>query len=585
MAELEDAPWVKKKEGAQPASTTDLPDAPWVTKETPISTASDMAKVAPGAATSGILAPIGMGGDLQGMMPDKSSWLEKTFPTVTNFLKADTAKHPLGGLGQGLKEGTGDVPGTYKLPSTKELKSVVEKATGPMDYQAQTPGGKVLQTGLQVAPSIAMGGESIPGLIAKSVGSGVMSEGAGEAANALKGHLPTVAQPYAEPVARAVGAFGGAFTPAGIRRGVTPNPMSAEQQAAVAALPRDFPMTAGQKTESPNLMALEARSPNAQSVAASQGPAFTGAAMREAGIPSNRFSDIGQGDAVGQRLGNLYQTSGGIAPPEFNQLLRQIGTERRAAQRVAGIGNTPQIDAVRDMTRFGAQNTGTPVLDMPGGRYEFMRGEIQRRIAAASNPQEAQRLANIRNHLDTAFNTSTGLGDQANQLQQQYANWNVLKNIPPRVGQDTLAPQQVLSAVGHGWGNPAANTGQGTLAPLAQNAGRVMTPLPPVTGEQGPAARIAGSLAGLFLGGGAGYHAGGLTGALEGGPVTAILAGERANDAAQLAKNVAGRVVGSRPAQAYLGNQMWRPGRHTSADPDLMARLLMAPPVNQVGGQ
>jgi hypothetical protein len=561
---------------------TEDPYAQFVQKQP--GTLEDMAKVAPGALTTGILAPAGMGGDLQGMMPEKSSWLEKTFPTITNFLKKDTAAHPLGGLGQGLQQGTGDVPGTYKLPSTKELKSGVEKVTGPMDYQAQTPGGKILDTALKVAPSIAMGGESIPGLIAKSVGSGVTSEGAGELANRYKGLLPTSAQPYAEPVARAVGAFGGAFTPAGARRAVTPNPMSDAQQAAVQALPRGFPMTAGQATESPNLMRLEARSPNAQGVAESQGPAFTGAAMGEAGIPSNRFSDIGQGDLVGQRLGALYQ-SGRISQPEFQQLLQQIGAERRVAQRAVGLNQTPQLDATRDMVRFGAQNRpGTPVFDMPGQRYEFMRGEIQRRIDAAVSPQEKQALSNIRNHMDTAFNNSTGLGDQTTPLQQQYANWNVLKNIPPRVGRDTLDPQDVLSAVGHGWGNAAANTGRGTLAPLAQNAGRVMTPLPPPSPE-GPLARVAGALGGLLLGGGVGHSTSGMPGAVSEGIVGAILGGERGHDVAQLAKNMAGRVVGSRPAQAYLGNQAWRPGPHTSADPDLMARLLMAPPVNQIGGQ
>ncbi|KAH0536319.1 hypothetical protein GP486_008892, partial [Trichoglossum hirsutum] len=129
-----------------------------------------------------------------------------------------------------------------------------------------------------------------------------MSEGAGEAANALKGYLPKAAQPYAEPVARAVGAVGGSFTPAGVRKAITPLPMSDQQLATVNALrARDpnFPMTAGQATESPGLMSLEARSANTRGIPEQQDRAFTGGVMRESGIPSNDFRDIGPGgDAV-----------------------------------------------------------------------------------------------------------------------------------------------------------------------------------------------------------------------------------------------------------------------------------------------
>ena len=156
------------------------------------------------------------------------------------------------------------------LPSTSDIQKDVEGVTGPF-YEAQTPVGKGLQTAGQIAPALALGGESIPAVAAKALGGGALSEGAGEAANAIKGYLPQSFQPYAEPVARAAGAMGGTFTPAGARRVITPNPMTDERLATVNALRGSNPelvnaSTAGQLTESPRLMGLEARSPRMEDV-------------------------------------------------------------------------------------------------------------------------------------------------------------------------------------------------------------------------------------------------------------------------------------------------------------------------------
>jgi len=551
-------------------------------KEPEVGTIEDVAKGTASGLGQGAIGLVGVGGDLQGLMPDASPWLERKtkeyFPKAEAWLRKQSAPY------QNFP-GTGDLPGSYKLPSSHQIQGEVEKVTGPF-YQAKTPAGKAAQTGASVIPGLALGGETVPGLLAKAVGSGVVSEGAGEAANALKGHFPTAAQPYVEPVARGVGAIAGTFAPAALRRAITPNPMADEQFAAVNALrTRDpnFPMTAGQATESPSLRMLEARSPRMQAIPEQQERAFTGGVMNEAGIPSNNFRDIGQGDAVGQALGQLRQ-NGHINQQEFNTLQSQIGSERRNLIRSVGVGNTKPIDEVRDMVRFGAQNNGTPVFDMPGKRYQFMRGELQRRIDSASSPEERVALSNIRDHLDQAFANSVGpaVAGQARELENQYANYNVLKNVPPKVGRETVTPQEVLSAVGHNWGNAAANTNRGTLAPFAQQAERVMTPLP-ASPPEGPLSRVLGALGGLVIGGGAGHATNGMTGALSEGIVGAILGGERGHDIAHLAKSMIGRGVGSRPAQSYLGNQAWRPGASSTADPDLIARMLLTPPVTQAG--
>lgn len=557
-------PWEEAKKGAKaPADLSPWEEAAAKGHGSFADTAKDVGKgVVSGAGTGALSVP--------GFLGDTVNLLARGSKAAGDYIGGKLGAAPSPELGPNL------------LPTTQGLQSDVEKVTGPF-YQPHTTAGKIAHTAASVAPAIALGGETLPGVIAKSIGSGALSEGGGAAGDALKGYLPQSVAPYAEPVGRAAGAVAGAFTPAGARRAVTPNPMSDQQLATVRAL-GDFPMTAGQATESPRLMAMEAHSPRMQGVAGQQEQAFTGRVMGEAGIPSNNFQDIGQGDAVGQRLGSLYR-SGAIDAPNFNQLLRTIGTERRDVQRVAGIGNTPQIDAVRDMTRSGAMNNGQPVLNMPGGRYEFMRGELQRRAEAAGNPQEARAIHNIREAMDNAFNTSTGLGPQITPLQQQYANWNVLKNIRPEVGKTTVTPQEVKSAVGRNWGNAAANTGRGSLAPLADDASRVMTPLPKPSTDVPDWVHLAGAAAGALSHGAAGAHYGGGMGALAGAGEGALSGLFTVPHLYNMGKNVVGRAVGSAPAQAYLGNQVWRPGPHTTGNADLLAKMLLTPPVNQQSGQ
>jgi hypothetical protein len=125
----------------------------------------------------------------------------------------------------------------------------------------------------------------------------------------------------------------------------------------------------------------------------------------------------------------------------------------------------------------------------------------------------------------------------------------------------------------------------GDIAPLAQNAGRVMHELPEASHTAPPSFNLlmtilngaAGSGADAFLGG----H-----GAAGAGAEGAVLGHLVADPVWNLGGNAASRLANSRPAQAYLGNQLWRPGVHTSApDRETLLRLLMAPPVNQLEGK
>lgn len=584
----------------------DNPFAKFATKPQ-VGVAEDVLKAIPSGLAKGAISVAGTGGDLAATgqaiankamektgTPDPLGWavdkltgiLPKEGPFSMPWFRESNAKSANSPIAQ---VGTGDVPGTYKLPTSADIKGSVEGVTGPL-YNAQTPTGKVFQTGSEVLPALVTGGGSIPGMVLKAAGAGVGSEALGEGANALKGYLPQSVQPWAEPVAHAVGAGFGTGIPSLVRRGVTPLPMSDEQFNTVNALRQSNPdlvkaSTAGQLTESPRVMSLEARTSRGQNAADRQAGAFTSGIMKQAGVNGN-FSDIGQGANVGQEIGNIRK-SANIVNPDFNELKKNIGAARRDLQRVVGVGNTQSVDEVRNAVNFGAMNNGTPVMSMPGARYQSMRGDIQRRIDAASSPEEKTALSNIRDHLDDAFHNTVG-PDQAARLQElerQYANYNVLSNIPPRVGKETVTPQEVISAVGKNWGNKAANEGRG-LAKDAQNASRVMTPHPEIDKTQIPPWADLG-LAGVsgLVSGAVGHHFGGTgigLGAIPEGAVMGHLLGPSLYRAGATA---AAHAVSNPVSQAYLRNQGWRPGAATSAPSfDQLVRLLASPQGKDVTG-
>lgn len=606
MTEL--APWLRpKSEIAAPAggnapvlSGDNL--APWlinqpsVTEPTIGDYAVDAAKAAPSGLAKGVIGIAGTGGDLSHIAKAASDKATEKGVNPFSFLaqKFEDSK-----FGQWLKKesapyqnsrASGDLPGSYELPSSADIKGQAEKVTGKL-YEPKYGPGKAVQTGFEIAPGLALGGGPVRGLIAKSTGAGVASELAGEVAEAIKDKLPETMQPWAEPVARAAGAIGGTFTPGGARRVVTPSPMTDEQLATVTALrTRDpnFPMSAGQATQSPKLMAMEARSPLAQRLPEEQERAFTAGALREAGIPSNDFRNIGQGQAVGQELGTIRRAND-MTEAEFKNLQRVISQERANLSRATGPKNIGALTEIRDEVRNGASGVPGQALNMTGKRYEWLRDNLQGKIDAATSPQEKQAISRIRDQLDTSYKASlpADVAERLTQLEGQYANYNVLKNVPANAGRETVSPQEVISAVGKNWGNGAANEGRGTLVPYAQDASRVMAPHPKVSDNAPAWFDLVNSAAFALVHGGAGAAGGHAMGGLPGAIGLGSLAGSEGGVLGHLLKDsmykgLAGagsRVVSNPLAQGYLANQRWRPGPSSTMDQESLIRLLTAPTV------
>lgn len=595
MAEV--APWLQPSTPAPSGNT-----APWlVPKEEGPGVLEDVAKAAPSGLAKGVISVAGTGGDLGAVgkvISDKAtekglnpfSWLGDKFAQTRlgQFLKDESAKTAAqGGVSAAA---SGDLPGSYELPTSAGIKGAVEGVTGPL-YNAKTPVGKAVETGTGLLPALAMGGGSALGNIAKAAGGGVASEAAGEGAAALKDKLPESVQPWAEPVARAVGAGAGTFLPSVARKAITPLPMSDPQFAAVSALKNEgYPelakaSTAGQLTESPRLMALEARTNRGQNAAGAQEKAYTQGAMREAGIDGT-FADIAKGKDIGKDIGNI-RSGTSINGQGFVDLKKDVGIARRDLQRVVGKGaNTQSADEVSNAIKFGAANNGTPVMSMPGPRYQFMRGDLQRRIDGAGSPEEKMALSKMRDSLDTAFKGAAGpqQAAQLDQLEKQYANYNVLNNIPPRVGKEAVTPQEVLSSVGKNWGNKAANEGRG-LAENAQNAGRVMTPHPEVRTDVPPIVDLLMSGATGLLHGGAAHHYGGSGAGIMGLGEGSVLGHLLAPSTYNMAAGAIGKAASSTPAQAYLANQLWRPGAASGTpSKEELVRLLMSPQAQALQG-
>lgn len=582
-----------------PASEGPNPYAKYVGAEPEVGVAEDVAKAILPSLARGAISVVGTPGDLGeiGKFADSKGynpfgWMaEKLGSTqLGKFLKEESAKTLKASPGLA---NSGDMMGggNIELPSSAIIKKAVEdNVTGKL-YEAKTPIGRGVQTGLEVAPALATGPVGgLRGLAVKSAGAGVGSELAGQGAAKVEHLLPESVQPWAQPVARAVGTIPGMMLPTAARKAVTPLPMTDEQFNTVNALRQTNPeliaaSTAGQLTDRPRLRALEARSPTGRGAAEAQEEAFTTGALRQAGIDGD-FSNIAAGRGVGDEIGNIRR-SNNMGSTQFQPFLQSALNERRALQRVAGRARTPQMDEAIQQIQFGAMNNGQPVMSMPGGRYDYMRGELERLASAAGSPGEKRAIGRIRDQMDEAYRAGLPADVAATLAQRegQYANYNVLANIPTAPGKTTITPQEVKSAVGHSWGNKAANEGRGTLAPLTDDASRVMTPHPKPSDTAPAWFDLTSAMAFALAHGGAGAAGGHAMGGVPGAMGLGALAGSEGGVLGHLLKDslykgLAGagsRAVSNAPAQAYLGNQTWRPGASTHMDIDQLTRLLMSP--------
>jgi hypothetical protein len=333
---------------------------------------------------------------------------------------------------------------------------------------------------------------------------------------------------------------------AAVRRGVTPFPARPGYEDAHQALQHEnVPQTAGQRTGSRGLKYAESTLGGGRTSARldAQSEAFTRAASHRIGEDSPHL-DTGVINRARQRIGNDFNQIGlRNNIPHDPQLAIDLG---RAVQTY--VQSVP-------MAAPGVQNIAQAIAGrggqgIPGNTFNAFRSRLSRMQRNTRDPQLQAAYGDIREALDDAMNRSMQrAGNQADidalaTARQQWRNLVVLENAMatgPMAGRGLLTPQHLESAAAAGPNRTWYSRGVSDFSDLGKAARVGMEPMP----ESGTAARIGinaipAAIGGL-LGGGGGGAVGAAVGAVGG-------------------RMAAGRALMSRPAQAYLGNQLWPPG-------------------------
>ncbi|MGB3499983.1 MAG: hypothetical protein WBA44_00020 [Mesorhizobium sp.] len=334
----------------------------------------------------------------------------------------------------------------------------------------------------------------------------------------------------------------------GLRRIATPFTASPERLAAARALQAEgVDLSAGQVTGSKLLRYAESEigGGTAADLAERQGEQFTSAALRRAGVQSNRatpdvvdqaFTDIGQRfDDLGQR--------NTLVPDQ------QLTTDMQAALNAYGSlvpesMRAPIVQNVAD-DLFNAFRTNGA---MRGEAYQVARSKLDRAARAAkSDPQLAEALRGMRSALDDGMERSIAASNPADlgawrEARTDYRNLLTVQHAAGGAGEAAaggiISPAQLRAATVSKNGRGGYARGRGDHSDLARAGEQVMKTMP----SSGTTERSTVRNLGLPLAtSGAGVWLGGLPGMLAGAA----------------APKVVGATMMSRPGQAYLSNQMF----------------------------
>jgi hypothetical protein len=326
------------------------------------------------------------------------------------------------------------------------------------------------------------------------------------------------------------------------RRIITPNPARPGYAGAAATLEAEgVPQTAGQATGRRALKYAESELGGGATanLLDAQSEAFTRAASHRIGEDSPHL-DTGLIDHATRRIGNDFDQVGARnnipRDPQLDIDLQRAVQEYTYSvpQAAPGVGNIAQGMTNRPLT---------------GQQYNMFRSRLSRLQRNTKDPQLNTAYADIRNALDDAMERSLqAAGNQADldvfaTARQQYRNLMVLRDAMatgPMAGRGLLTPQHLENAAAKGPNRSWYARGLSDFSDLGKAGRAGMEPMP----ESGTAVRgaIRGATAlagGLIAGGGA-------------------LSPEAAAGAAAgiMAPPLMGRALMSRPAQAYLGNQL-----------------------------
>ncbi len=514
-------PW---EQYAAPAAE---PTGPWTKFAAPTeqpSVMADMAKSGGVGVGKGVIGLAGLPGDL-------SELGARGMDRMTQFISSKIGDNYTPRPDQPFRGGSG------------QIQKAVEGVTGDF-YKPQTTAGKYAETIGEFAPGLIGGGGA--GALARRaltnvIAPGVASEAAGQATEG------TAAEPYA----RVAAAMAGGLAPAAIGRAVTPLPASPARQRLVDILNQEgvTSLTAGQRTGSPALRYAESAlgdAPGAGSrttaVTDEGRRQFTDAALRRAGTAGEATPEVLANNQA--RLGNEFET---LSARNTLQMDPQFaGDIRTVIQDYGRTLPSEQRQRVYNVITDLAQQGNT----IPGDVYQTTRSRLSR-IANSNrvtDPEFSGAMRGIRNALDEAMSRSIAPADQAawEAARREYGAQKVIEKTASRAGEATaegqLVPANLRNTVA-AENRGAYARGEGPFSELARAGTGVMGAMP----QSGTGPRLTMHTIASLMGGALGAG---------GGPAGAGLG---AAAAAAAGPAVAGRALMSRPAQAYLGNQVATP--------------------------
>jgi len=439
------------------------------------------------------------------------------------------------------------------LPGYRETKQFVEdKITGPL-YKPKTTAGEYAGTIAEFAPGVLFPAGAAGGLAARVglnvVAPAVASETAGQM---------TKGTSY-EPYARLAGGLVGGMLPAIGGRAISPGATDPTRRRMGDVLAREgVELTAGDRTGGQTLRYAESVSQTTPfagrrltQVKQQQGEQFTRAALSRAGIQADRALPevIDQGF---QRLGNMFQQVGGSAMVALSAPLQQrLSTIVRNYERITepSLVNPLPRSIIDDITGLVQQATtagAPPALD--GARYLAWRADIGQAARGTTDARSQRALYDIQRVLDDAAEsylrtTNPRLAPQMAQARREYRNLLAIERASLGAGEGAalglISPAQLAQATKTVHGSRNYARGRGDLAEMSRAGVALLQPMP----QSGTAPRALLGGIGSAIGLGMAGPAGALTGAAAGAAGQAI----------------AGRVLGARPVQAYLGNQLAAP--------------------------
>jgi hypothetical protein len=417
-------------------------------------------------------------------------------------------------VGKGLAQPRGE-SGPNPLPTAASIQKGVEGYTGEF-YKPKTKAGQYAQTVGEFAPAALAGPGGIARRVAfQAVAPGLASEAAGQATQG------TASEPWAR-LAAAVA------TPGTAAHLITPFPASERRQALVQALQKEgvTDLTAGQIVGSRPLQWTEQSLTDipfggnrADILRQSQAEQLTAAALKRAGIDSNRLTPEVIDKQGFERLGKVFDD------------IEQRNTLTPTPQMTKDI-----TDVVKEYSGFVAESNRSPVVGnyvkeiadalqqhggvIPGKVYQSITSRIRESGRNVSQNEARDALRGLQIALDDAMEHSMGAaGNTADmkalrEARNQYRNLMVLEKVatapksPLAAGEELVDPAALARALNQQNRRDYAR-GHGDFAELAHAAERIMKPLP----QSGTGPRIYAMSLPLHLGA---MIAGGSQAGLEG---------------------------------------------------------------------